>query len=265
MLDENIQVVDIDADHWTRLLSLFKNERVLPNILLLIVEKNQCLKAINISSGAIRNFDYDNGNLEAIAKREGFDYVAKVGREFFQKAFDTGQRNVFFDDDYVNQLLSIYNGILSYTSENIEWWPAKPKNPSPLNYMKTQKVFNKFFPDQTTFLFLVLENNLPYTSLILGKRSGDICLLTTLDSVGMTQTPVDSHECVSNVIDAIEEKFEPVHLAFVIEKSSFVEMLAGPRPVTHLHGAMANKRAFIFPLSLKLRFTLWAARVFKKL
>lgn len=265
MLDENVLVVDIDPDHWTRLLSLFEKEKTLPDILLLLIEQNECLKALHLNKGAIRNFHYGDGDLKQIARREGVEYIARIDRDFFQNVFEAGQENVFYDDDYIRQMITIYNGVINYTSENILWHPARPKNLRPLDYEKIQKLFNRFIPDGKTVFFSVIENGKPYTSLIIGKRSGDISLITTLDSVSKAHEPFDPRFDMQEILDEIAEKFEKVHIAFVVEKRSFEEMLAGSRPVTHLHGALANQRAFLYPMSLKIRLLLWAARVFKKL
>lgn len=266
MLDENILVVDIDADHWNRLIALFNQGEKKPvSILFLIVENCRCLKAIHQHKGALLNFDYGDGDLAFIADRESVDFIARINPQFVQKVFHSAQMDVLYDDDYVSQLMTIYNGVLSVTSKEIEWYPKRPHPLRPLNYDKTQKIFNRFFPDGRTFFFCVIENGRPFTSLILGKRSGDISLMTTLDSLDIANDPFDPETQMEEILDRIEEKFEPVHLAFVIMKKSFEEMLAGKRPVTHLCAAIKHGRAYLVPLRKRLRFLLWVARVFKKL
>ncbi len=266
MLDENILVVDLDPDHWTRLIKLFADDgKDKPSILLLMVEQGACLKAINLEEGAILGFDYGNGNLSKIAEREGVDFVGRVGRDFFQEAFAAGQQDVHYDDDYVNQLMTLFNGVIDYTEEAIEWYPERPRDLRPLNYDKAQKLFDRFLPDGKTFLFLLVDEGKPYTSLILGKRSGHMSLMTSLDAIGRAHEAFDPETEMFDIIDAIEEKFEPVHLSFVMEKRSFEEMLAGRRPVTYLTAAIKHGRAFIEPLRFRLRLILWIARIFKKL
>lgn len=266
MLDENILVIDIDPEHWARLLGFFGNEkRDNPSILLLLVEKGVCLKALHLETGAILNFDYGTGDLAKIADREGVDFVGRVDRGFLQQAFAAGQRDVHFDDDYVSQLMTLFNSVIDYTEEEIAWHPHRPRDWRPLFYERAQKLFDRFLPDGRTFLFLLVHQGRPYTSLILGKRSGDLSLMTTLDTIGRAHEPLDPETDLPQIIETIEEKFEPVHLTFVMEKRAFEEMLAGRRPITYLRAAIRHGRAFLEPFRWRLRLVLWAARVFKKL
>lgn len=266
MLDENILVQDIDADHWTRLLGLFDSgEGQTPSILFLIMDQGACIKAIHSTAGAIRGFDYGNGDMAKLAGDHNADYVATVSREFLQRVFAEGESQVYHGDDYVKQLMGIYNNVIDYTSENINWYPERYRELKPLDYDKIQKVFDRFIPNGKTLFFCVVENGHPYTSLILGKRSGNISLLTTLDAIDMANEPFDTGDDLERILSSIAEKFEQVHLAFIIEKRAFLELLAGTRPVTYLRAAIEHQRAFIHPMTWRLRFVLWAARVFKKL
>lgn len=266
MLDEQVLVVDIDPVHWTRLLSLFDRSWGEGNsTLFLIVEQQNCLKAIHSQKGAILNFDYGSGDLAALADREGVDFVARVGRDFLQKAFDAGQRDVPLDADYVDQMMTLYNGVIGFTSENMEWYPHRPRKLRPLDYLKAQKNFNRILPDGKTLFFCVTDNSLPYTSLILGKRSGHISLMTTLDAIGLAHTPFDTDADLPEVLDRIREQFDKVHLSFVIEKRCLEEMMAGSKPVTYLNASIDHGRALIHPLRFRLKVLLWVARVFKGL
>ena len=73
MLDENVQVIDTDANHWKRLIELFSNrpKSEPPSILFLMVEDGICLKALHSKKGAILGFDYSTTDLSRIAKRTG--------------------------------------------------------------------------------------------------------------------------------------------------------------------------------------------------
>jgi hypothetical protein len=263
LLDENILVVDIDPDHWTRLLKLFESGREKPAILFLMVENGVCLKAIHSKHGAIRPFDYGNGDLAVFCEREQVDYVARVGRDFFPSLFKAAQAEVEYDEDYISQLMTLFNGATAYTAENIDWYPERPHDLKPLQYDKAQKILNKAFPDRRIFLFCIVEQGMPYTSLILGKRSGDITLMTTLDALDRAHKPFDPREDLPELVEEIEEKFEPVHLAFIIEKDCFTEMLRGERPLTFLHAAIRHGRAHLTPLSWKMKLVLWYARKFR--
>ena len=264
MLDENVLAVDIDADHWKRLVDLLSpslSER--PTILLLIVEEGVCLKAIHSVIGAIRRFDYGIGDLEEIRSRTQVDYVARVGRDFFQEAFAAGQRPVRFDDDYVKQLADLYNGVIGYTGENLHWYPERPIAVRPIRYDKIQKTFNKLMPDGRILLFCVVDQGMPYTSLILGKRTGDISLITTFDAVAQTDEPFDPDEELDDAIELVETNFEKVFMAVVIEKSALEELRAGRRPLTYLKAALKHGRAWIKPMPFKVRFAMWYLRNFK--
>ena len=266
MLDENILITDFDPDHWNRLISLFvRQESKDRSILLLMVENGHCLKAIHQQKGAMLNFDYGEGDLSFIAERESVDYIARISPDFFRKVFHAGQADVLYDDDYISQIMTIYNGVLSVTSEEIEWYPKRPHPFRQLNYEKAQKILNRFLPDGHTFFFCIIDDGRPYTSLILGKRSGDISLLTTLDALDAANEPFDPETQMEDILDRIEDEFEPVHLSLVIMRKSFEEMLAGNRPVTHLCAAIKHGRAYLTPLRFRLKLLLWAARVFKKL
>jgi len=264
LLDENVLVVDFDANHWKRLINLFaRSKGASPSFLFLIVEQGVCLKAIHSQKGALRPFDYQKGDLAALAEREKVDYIASVRRDFLQKAFAAGESDVHFDDDYIKQILDIYNGVIDYTSETIEWYPHRPYAFHELSYEKIQKNFNRLLPDQRTFFFCVMDEGRVFTSLIAGKRSGDITLLTTLDTLQRNDTPFDIEEDLPEVLAEIEEKFEAVHLYFIIEKAAFREMLAGKRPLTYLKAAQKHGRALLSPLPFRLRLAFWAARVFR--
>jgi hypothetical protein len=266
MFDENILVQDIDADHWTRLLGLFADKNpVRPSILFLIIEQNRCIKAIHSEKGAIRNFDYAGGDLAGLAHREQVEYVTRVERDFFQQAFAKGQAGVQYDADYALQMVTLFNETTAYTAEHMEWYPDRPKHWKPLNYEKMQKIFNRILPDRRTAFFCVLDNNQIHTSLILGKRSGDLSLMTTLDTLDRATGTFDIEHDLPEVLDEIAAKYEKVHISLVIEKRCFEEMLAGDRPITYLCAAIEHGRALIHPVSWKLRFVFWVARVFKNL
>lgn len=266
MLDEKILIIDVDPDHWTRLFTLFgKKSSRRSSILFLIVDQGVCLKAIHSEKGALLYFDYEPGDLAALAEREQVDYVARVERDFFQKIFAASQQDVNYDSDYIEQLMTIFNGALGYAAQNITWYPHRPVKLRPLRYDRGQKLFDRFLPDGKTFFFCVLDEGRPYTSLILGKRSGNVSLLSTLDALGIAHDPFDPQSDLDEVTDRIQELFEKVHLSFVIERRTFQEMTAGRRPVTYLCAAMKHGRAFMEPMRFSMRLILWAARVFKKL
>lgn len=266
MLDENVLFFDVDPLHWNRLFALFSGQKkTRAPRLFLMVENGICLKAIHTEKGALIGFDYGRGDLAEIARRENVETVAQVGRDFFQHAFFAGQENLELDDDYVLQLMTVFNSVTAYTGENITWYPKRPWPLRALNYEKAQKNIDRFFPDNRTLFFLVLDNGRPYTSLILGKREGRITLITTLEALDAAHSPFDPHLDLLDTMEKIEELFEKVHLSFVIEKRCFEEMLAGTRPLTFLHAARKHGRAILEPVSRRLSFVLWAGRVFKRL
>ncbi|RJO74367.1 MAG: hypothetical protein C4523_00865 [Myxococcales bacterium] len=265
MLDEHIQVLDVDGDHWKRLLGLFSaRPRSEHSTLLLIVEDGVCLKALHTKQGPLLDFDYGSGDLAEIKARAGVDYVARVGRHFFAEAFAAAESRPCYDDDYVRQVADLYNGAIGYTAGHMEWYPHRPSVRRPFDAARAQRLFDRAVPDDRALLLLVLENGRPYTSLILGKRGGHLAWMSSFDAFGLTDAPFAPEADLPGLLEKIRERFGPVHLAFVCQRAAFENVVRAARPVTALRAAMRQGEARFVPLRLRLRLLLWAAAVLRK-
>lgn len=267
MLDENVQMTDLDAQHWKNLIQLFSGrpKPPKPDILFLMVDGDRCLKALHNKKGALRNFDYGEKDLALIAEREKVAYVTRFNRDFLPGAFAAAEANFDLDANYAMQMMTLYNQAIAFTAVNMEWYPERYNKRRPLNYKRGQKNLNRIIPDNHCFFLCVLEDGLPHSSLIIGKANGKINLLTTLDAFGLAHEAFDPKTDLEQVEGLIKEHFNPVHLSFVIERKVFESMLASKQPVSTLCQAIEEQRALFSPFRFRLRLLLWLARKFKKL
>lgn len=267
MLAENVLVIDTDARHWINLLKLFqKDDRPAYSILLCLLDGDRCIKAIHSEKGPLWGFAFPGKDeLAKAAELAGAEYVLCLPRGALQEIFYRGQINVRPTDDYVQQILTIVTGVHEALKERAIWYPEKPYSFEPPSFEKIRKLFDSAWPDGTTVGFFVFEGTTPYTSLILGKESGQISLITSLDALGMADQSLDFRMAANTFGEMIAQRFSPLHTALFIELSALNELRAGAYPLSYLHLAEKRGRALLWPKPFKLRLMLWLARVFRGL
>ncbi|MCL4234042.1 MAG: hypothetical protein KJ042_05950 [Deltaproteobacteria bacterium] len=267
MLSRDLLAVDLDARHWKNLMRLAPTGGLaIAPTLYVFIEDGRCVKAIHNKRGPMPgvDFDADRDDVEALRARYDVARVALVPVEAIGEFMHAWQTGFSIDSDWDAQILAIVSTLLATAKSRIAWhppikrWPAIPGLPG-------AKVIDRIWPDETCLGLFVFEDRAPFTSLILGKSGGKIALMTTLDAFGLADGPLDWSTQHRKVAELCARSFFPLHAALWIDRGSWSEMVAGPKPLSYLRLATRRGRALMWPLPRLWVLGMWVARVFRRL
>ena len=270
MIAKDIQVVDIDPFQWVNLFTVFAKEKTdgkkkrLPT-LTIYHDNGKVLKALHSEKGVLRNFSVNSFEpLQSILAEHNLGSIQLIEASALENIFSRFQRNLNMTDDLVKQGLTIYDVVRSEIGKGIKIYPA-PRLPG-ISYKFIQRIFNFILKDETSFVFYVFDNNKVYTSLIIGKKDGDIFLFTTQDTLtaeGLNATNPRSDHATIEI--GIKKKFglEPgigiyAHLEEIRKYASRGKLIGGLRRM-HRRGT-----ALLHPFPLRMRILFWLADIFGK-
>ncbi|MCC6159610.1 MAG: hypothetical protein IT350_16280 [Deltaproteobacteria bacterium] len=267
MLSRDVLAVDLDSRHWKNLMRLAPRGGVtIAPTLYVFIEDGRCVKAIHNKRGPVPgvDFDTDRDDVEALREAHDVERVALVPIEAIGEFMHAWQTDFAMDRDWEEQLLGIVSSLLEAAKTRVVWhpmiarWPSLPKIPG-------RGAIDRIWPDETCVGLFVFEGRVPFTSLILGKSGGKVTLMTTLDAFGLADGPLDWAGQHRMVADLCAKSFSPLHAALWIDRGSWSEMVAGPRPLSYLRLATRRGRALVSPRPKLWKLGLWAARVFRRL
>ncbi len=267
MLSRDILAVDLDSRHWKNLMRLAPaSGAAIAPTLYVFIEDGRCVKAIHNKRGPVPgvDFDTDRDDVEALRVAHDVARVALVPIEAVGEFMHAWQSDFAMELDWDAQILGIVSALFASAKSRITWhppigrWPALPKLPG-------AGTLARIWPDETCVGVFVFDDRVPFTSLILGKSGGKIALMTTLDAFGLADGPLDWKAQHRMVAELCAKSFTPLHAALWIERGAWIEMVAGPRPLSYLHLATRRGRALIWPRPKLWALGLWVARVFRRL
>jgi hypothetical protein len=266
MLSRDIRIIDVDPRHWVNCLGLFRREKDKKAFLVLVVDNEKCLKALHSAKGPILGFEFPGvEHLEKIRREQAVDLVAVVPSDLVFRFFSAWQTALRRGDDWDRQIFTMIETAKTFTRRDITWHPAPPLRFPDINLDRIERILGRLWPDDTCLGFFAFEGKTPFTSLILGKKASKITLLTTLDTFGLADGPLDWRAQKGVVAALCKERFGPLHAALWIELASLRELAAGPLPLTYLHLAQKRGRAALWPRPLAWRILMLLARHFRGL
>jgi len=266
MISERIRIADIDGRHWKNLIEIFRSARKfqMPSILFCMMRGSECLKAIHSQRGLMPDLPTGNfHSMEELAQYAGADYVAIVEEMFFQELFARSQAAIHYEDDYPEQLLSMINAGAEYSKNNIRWHPKRPYKIGALSLDKVKKAVKWAWRDNTCLAFILTdEDNLPYTSVILGKSEGRIDLFTTLLAFDLHERPFPLRTGMLTLNRLCSKRYYPISIGITMHLATFYEMKAAKRMLTFFDVSQTRERALLWPAPRLVRIAMWLGKFF---
>ena len=285
MLDENIQVIDIDARQWVNLFALLtgsffrteKKRETKPGSRLLIVhEQGKVIKALDSRRGIITREleEISPQDLNHLAKELGANLIIALERGALRKLVSRAEGGLNLSLDYVAQLLEYYQSFRELVLEGkILLYPRIP-----LRELKYQGLLNLLkiaVPEEKVIILVVFDpeaedlSGLPiFTSLILRIRKGhQLDLLTTTEALGDERLKKiqDWRKDYHKIIRLAEEKFGSVFLGIFTCTGALRELAERPRKEwsKSLTEFLRQDKIIINPYPLRLKMLLRMGKFFK--
>ena len=263
MIAEEPRIVDINGDHWRNLMRLIGGEGQVPperkrSWALVLTRNGAAVKAIHSERGAIRGYELPpSGRLRRAARELQVDRLAVCEVDAFARIFDAANRAPDYDEDLAKQAIDLANAGFAAGRQEIRWYPRRPFRWRRLSYRRAQRILGWLVPDGRTLALVVFDGDGVHTSLILGKEEGHLSLMTTLDSVDLRGLKLDRWRGeVPPLLERIAGAHGRVHAGLFLQRRTFEEMRAGPRPLRFLLEARARGTAVIRPFPFRLRLVL---------
>ncbi len=285
MLDENIQVIDIDARQWVNLFSLLtgsffrteKKRETKPGSRLLIVhEQGKVIKALDSKRGIITREleEISPQDLNHLAKELGANLIIALERGALRELVSRAESGLNLSLDYVAQLLEYYQSFRELVLEGkILLYPRIP-----LRELKYQGLLNLLkiaVPEEKVIILVVFDpeaedlSGLPiFTSLILRIRKGhQLDLLTTTEALGDERLKKiqDWRKDYHKIIRLAEEKFGSVFFGIFTCSSALQELAGQPRKelLKSLTKFLKQDKIIINPFPLRLKMLLRMGKFLK--
>jgi hypothetical protein len=198
MIAENIQIVDLDAAHWERLLKLLGGEyyphrkKQPPRASLRIIHQDgKALKAVHSEKGVIRNFDFPGlDRLEELARREGVAAITCLEHGAMRRFMHQVQSRLSLEGNLVEQGFEVYSCLRKdVIAGSFTRWPRIPLRD--LKYSAVATVVKMVLAAGEPVIFAVFDQRLRdlsglpiLTSLVLRmNKSHEVDLITTTDGL----------------------------------------------------------------------------------
>lgn len=270
MLAHDIHVVDVDASHWRRLLSLLAHPlptagarpRRLPVILFL--EGDRVLKALRIGEGAIALPSWEGPESLAELREElGASWIAAVEQDALAELIHELESGWRFGEDYVFDILRFLQSARARFGQGIYLHPRPLAGLRLPSYDVWRRLLDFALPDGSCAAFYLFHNGSIWTSLIVGKERGMIDLLTTHEALRPAPPLDDWRRDARAITGAITRQLRPVHLACFAERDVWLEVIAS-RERGRLSRAAAEGAVLIDPAPPWLRAVLSAGRLMER-
>lgn len=203
MFNQNIQMVDIDPDHWTNLVRLVRGDlfskgssgprKIRPPTLRMILEDGQVLKAMHGEKG--RLFDCRPpapDDLDGFIEREGLGSVTLIEHGAIRNLMHLVQSRLSLEMNFFDQLLCIYGAIREEMREGGIRVHPRPRLPD-VKSNAVSTIIKAVLPPGELMVLVVYSDGddirdssgLPIVTSILLRLNdrSEIDLLTTTDSL----------------------------------------------------------------------------------
>jgi hypothetical protein len=272
MLAENIQIVDLDATHWSRLLKLVAGEfyphrqkRPARPSLRIIHQGGKALKAVHSEKGVLRHLDFPGlDKLEDLARREGVKSIICLEHGAMRRFMHQVQSRLRLDGNMVEQGFEVYACLREeILVRGFVRWPVRPL--PEVKYSSVHTMLKMAVPALEPVIFVVFDDKHPdlsglpiLTSLILRmNKKHELDLLTTTDGlVPLGLKLQDWRKDYKNILLLTEQLWGKPFLGLFTDLNGITAFDAIPQPQQAKAFLEFEKNgAFIvepFPLRLKM-------------
>jgi len=275
MISADILIRDIDANGWANLVSLIDPNTVRrlageaerppgrKKRLFVIFEENSVLKAYHTEKGSILDGFKWNGpqDLEIVSRREDVDAVVAVDRDSLSRIFARSQRNTDMRDDFVKQILGMYDSVAMEVGKGLYFHPERKLKR--ITYENIQKGFKLGTQDNTTILFYLFDGNQIWTSLIVGIKDGDVDMVTSHDALAARGVFVyDWKKDYKKILGASKQAFRKPSIGVFGDVRSFARVARSRKTLKALNEERKKKNIILDPLPLLFKTALRAGKFF---
>jgi len=285
MLDENIQVIDIDARQWINLFSLLsgsyfrsgKERKKEPGSRLFVIhEQGRVLKAWDSKRGIITRElkEINPKELKELAKNQGTSQILALEPGAFCQLARGAEKKLSLSQDYVAQILEYYQSFRHLVLEGkIFTYPSVHLRD--IRYQGLLNLLKVAVPEERVLVWVVFDqksrdlSGLPiFTSLILRIRKGyQLDLLTTTDALvelGLEKIE-DWRKDYHKILRMAEQSFGSVFLGIFTCTETLKELAERPRKEWSkaLTEFLKQDKIIINPFPLRLKMLLRMGKFFK--
>lgn len=242
MLSPEIRITDVDGAHWVNLLALARRSNVVRRgwIVAFVDPATddgvppRVVRALRSGAGEIDPASIEwhgpETPLEPIRRAHDVDRVLVVEDGAFATLLHDAEGKLDAQQDYVEQWLHILRAGRERIGKGLYLEPrVLTRFPIP-SYAAVQGTFDRLWPDGRTLVLYVMDGDAVHTSMILGKRGGDIELLTTHAAIaGDVTIGRGWRREYRNVLAAVKERFGTPHLGIFLDLDTWRRAAEGPR------------------------------------
>lgn len=244
MLPGDIRVIDMGGESWTRLARLARqvasrvSSKPEKGPLLVIYRGLKLLKALDLSTGRSVPVEFSGtSRLDALSRETGFPRVIALEETALQRVFSRAQREIFYDDDLVQQWLAFLRGVAAEWRRTIFTYPPGPRRIAVPPYPVIDRVARLFIPDGSILLVAVTERGKAWASVVLGYRGGEFWLLSSLDTIGAEEGDLTGG-ALEAAARALGSLYEGRVRAIAVEREAVLRILDSRFPAGALLWAM---------------------------
>ena len=244
MLPEDIKVLDLGSDNWSRLASLAREvasrfvARPDTGPLLVIYRGLKTLKAVDLSTGTAVRVDFmGTSRLDALSRQTGFPLIVAIEENALARIFGHAQRELKHDDDLVNQCGAFLRGFAAEWRKTIFTHPRGPDRIVVPPYAVIDRATRLFIPDDSVVLLAVTERGRAWASLVVGYRGGEFWLLSSLDTLGREDADL-ADGALEDAAEGLRSMYGGTVRVVAIERGALFRALDSRFPVGALLWAM---------------------------
>lgn len=275
MIAHDILIQDIDVNGWANLASLVdrntlrllagKHEKEISNHkrLFIVYEFNQALKAYHSEKGSIlENFKWSGPrDLESIAHREGVDRIGAIEKGALERIYTQFQRRFNMREDYVGQLLGIYDAFRAELDQGIHFFPQRKF--IRVDYDNIQRIFKFAVREDSVILFYLFEENKVWASCIIGVGKQDVNLFTSHDALAAQGIGIYNwRNDYKKILHAAERKFGKPSIGFFADVRAYARLLLSKKTLKTLNEERKEKNIILEPLPMLVKTALSAGKFF---
>jgi len=261
MLAKDINIVDIDPFQYENAWGALGRPagKLTEPALVVFYHENRLVLAVHTEKGPVDNVKFRGPrNLDLLAGEHGVRRVICLETGALRRVASNAQARLKFDQTLWEQLIACKAAAKTELGAGIHIYPdpfkALPRLPD-----FALKALKWVFPRKTLVSLVVFDGDEIWTSLILGVRGGEICLVATSDSLEPMDLKGKNFKArVDRIGGRLAERWGKPTAGFYMDRVAFEQLIAGPKPLQALARLTAGRWIFVkpFPQRLKLIFSL---------
>jgi hypothetical protein len=242
VLSPEVRISDVDGAHWVNLLALMRRTNVVRRGWLIVFVDPatddgvppRVVRALRSGAGEIDPATVEwhgpDTPLDELKRAHEVDRVIVLEDGALPSLFHDAEGKLDAGMDYVEQILTVLRAGRDKMGRGL-WVEPRTLSRFPIpSYPSVQATFDRLWPDGKTLVFYVLDGDDVHTSLILGKRGGDIDLVTTHAALAAdVKIGRGWRREYKDVLTAVKDRFGPAHLALFLDLDTWKRAAVGPR------------------------------------